>query len=72
MDEIIGILEEITGRKMDNLTPETSLFSSSAGLSARDVVYFVMELEDRRGKPFDVEQLNNQKFFTLGSIASTL
>lgn len=39
---------------------------------ARDIVYFLVEIEERYGVVFDKEKINNPDFFTLKNISNEL
>jgi len=70
--ELIQILENISEKKFENISMECSLFSSKLGLSARDITYLLMELEEKYGLVLDSEKINNRGYFTLENIQKDL
>lgn len=70
--ELIQILENISGKKMEHISMDCSLFSSKLGLSARDITYLLMELEEKYGLVIDSEKINNRGYFTLENIQKDL
>lgn len=69
---IIQMLENISGKKIEGISMDCSLFSSKLGLSARDITYFLMELEEKHGVVLDSEKINNQSYFTLENMQKEL
>lgn len=70
--ELIQILENISGKKFENISMECSLFSSKLGLSARDITYLLMELEEKYGLVLASEKINDRGYFTLENIQKDL
>lgn len=69
---IIQILEKISGKKLESISMDCSLFSSKLGLSARDITYFLIELEEKYGVVLEREKINNQSYFTLENMQREL
>lgn len=69
---LIQMLESISGKKLDNLSKDCSLFSAKLGLSARDITYFLIELEEKYGVVLSSEKINNQSFFTMENMLKEL
>lgn len=69
---IIQILEKISGKKLESISMDCSLFSSKLGLSARDITYFLIELEEKYGVVLEREKINNQSYFTLKNMQREL
>lgn len=70
--ELIQMLEHISGRKFEHISMECSLFSSKLGLSARDITYFLLELEEKHGVILSSEKINDRSYFTLENIQKDL
>lgn len=70
--ELIQIMENISGKKFENISMECSLFSSKLGLSARDITYLLMELEEKYGLVLASEKINDRGYFTLENIQKDL
>ena len=69
---LIQMLESISGKKLDNISRDCSLFSAKLGLSARDITYFLIELEEKYRVVFSSEKINDQSFFTMENIINEL
>ncbi|MCI9127844.1 MAG: hypothetical protein HFG28_11800 [Eubacterium sp.] len=72
VEELKPVLENISGKKLDELRNDECLFSRKYALNARDIVYFLVEIKERYGVVFDKEKINNMDFFTLENIANEL
>ena len=49
-----------------------SFFFRMYSMNVRDIVYFLVEIEERYGVVFDKEKINNPDFFTLKNISNEL
>ena len=72
VEELKPMLENISGKKLDELCDDECLFSRKYAMNARDIVYFLVEIEERYGVVFDKEKINNPDFFTLKNISNEL
>ena len=73
VEELKPMLENISGKKLDELCDDDEcLFSRKYAMNARDIVYFLVEIEERYGVVFDKEKINNPDFFTLKNISNEL
>ena len=55
VEELKPMLENISGKKLDELCDDECLFSRKYAMNARDIVYFLVEIEERYGVVFDKE-----------------
>ena len=72
VEELRSMLENISGRKLEELRDNEFLFSRKYGMNARDIVYFLIEIKEQYGVVFDTAKINDTNFFTLGNIANEL
>lgn len=70
VEELKPMLENISGKKLDELGDDECLFSRKYAMNARDIVYFLVEIKERYGVVFDKEKINNPDFFTLENISN--
>ena len=49
VEELKPMLENISGKKLDELCDDECLFSRKYAMNARDIVYFLVEIEERYG-----------------------
>ena len=52
VEELKPMLENISGKKLDELCDDECLFSRKYAMNARDIVYFLVEIEERYGVVF--------------------
>ena len=67
VEELKPMLENISGKKLDELGDDECLFSRKYAMNARDI-----EIKERYGVVFDKEKINNPDFFTLENISNEL
>lgn len=46
VEELKPMLENISGKKLDELCDDECLFSRKYAMNARDIVYFLVEIEE--------------------------